>query len=64
MAAYRELVERAVDAFGDELKASLWLSVPSQDLDGLTPLQVFQQSGYDLQALEPTLVRMEHGVDY
>lgn len=61
---YRELVSRTVDAFGDEIKASKWLSMPNRDLGGQTPLQAVQTSGYDMQVLEPILTRIEHGVDY
>jgi uncharacterized protein (DUF2384 family) len=61
---YRALVSRAVEAFGDEIKASRWLSIPNRDLDGQTPLQAVQGSDYDLQVLEPILTRIEHGVDY
>jgi len=61
---YRALVSRTVDAFGDEIKASRWLSMPNRDLGGQTPLQAVQGSGYDMQVLEPILTRIEHGVDY
>ncbi len=61
---YKELVSRAVAAFGDEIRASRWLSQPSCDLNGLTPLEMVQGSGYDVQVLEPILVRIEHGIDY
>ena len=61
---YQALVSRVVDAFGDEIKASRWLSLPNRDLNGQTPLRVVQESGYDMQALEPILTRIEHGVDY
>jgi uncharacterized protein (DUF2384 family) len=64
MVRYRALVSRAVDAFGDEIKASRWLSMTNKDLDGQTPLQAVQTSGYDMQVLEPILTRIEHGVDY
>jgi uncharacterized protein (DUF2384 family) len=64
MVRYRALVSRAVDAFGDEIKASRWLSMPNQDLSGQTPLQAVQTSGYDMQVLEPIFTRIEHGVDY
>lgn len=53
MARYRALVSRTVEAFGDEIKASRWLSMPNQDLSGQTPLQAVQTSGYDMQVLEP-----------
>jgi uncharacterized protein (DUF2384 family) len=64
MVRYRALVSRTVDAFGDEVKASRWLSMPNQDLNGQTPLQAVQTSGYDMQVLEPILTRIEHGVYY
>ena len=64
MASYRALVSRTVEAFGDEIRASLWLSIPNQDLGGQTPLEVVQRSGYEMRPLEPILTRIEHGVDY
>ena len=64
MMRYRTLVARTVDAFGDEIKASRWLSLPNRDLDGQTPLQVAQKDGYDLKAIEPILIRIEHGVEF
>jgi len=64
MMRYRALVARTVDVFGDEIKASRWLSLPNQDFSGQTPLQVAQRSGYDLRAIEPILIRIEHGVYY
>ena len=64
MMRYRALVARTVDAFGDEIKASRWLSLPNRDFDGKAPLQVAQESGYSLKAIEPILIRIEHGVDY
>ena len=64
MMGYRALVSRAVEAFGDEIKASRWLSLPNRDLEGQTPLQAVQASGYDMHVLEPILTRIEHGIDY
>lgn len=64
MMRYRGLVSRVVEAFGDEIKASRWLSLPNRDLNGQTPIQAVQTNGYDMQALEPILTRIEHGVDY
>jgi uncharacterized protein (DUF2384 family) len=64
MMRYKTLIERTVDAFGDEIKASRWLSLPNQDFDGKTPLQVAQKDGYGLKAIEPFLIRIEHGVEY
>ena len=61
---YQNLVARAVDAFGDEFKASRWLSLPNRDLNGETPLQAAQKHGYDVGILEPILIRLEHGIDY
>jgi uncharacterized protein (DUF2384 family) len=61
---YRALVSRTVDALGDEIKASLWLSLPNEELHGQTPLQAVEASGYDMTVLEPMLTRMEHGVYY
>jgi uncharacterized protein (DUF2384 family) len=62
LARYQQLVERAVDVFGDEVKASSWLSLPTPDFNGMTPLQVAQENGYDLAALEPVFTRIEHGI--
>jgi len=64
MMRYRALIARTVDAFGDEIKASRWLSLPNRDFNGKTSLQVALESGYSLKAIEPILVRIEHGVDY
>lgn len=64
MAHYQTLVARTVDAFGDEIKASRWLSLPSRDFDGQTPLEAAQKSGYALQSIEPVLIRIEHGVEF
>jgi uncharacterized protein (DUF2384 family) len=61
---YRGLVSRAVEAFGDEAKASRWLSLPNRDLDGQTPIQAVQATGYDMRVLEPIFTRIEHGIDY
>jgi uncharacterized protein (DUF2384 family) len=62
LARYQQLVERAVEVFGDEVKASFWLSLPTPDFKGKTPLQVAQENGYDLKALEPAFTRIEHGI--
>jgi uncharacterized protein (DUF2384 family) len=63
-ANYQTLVARVVGVFGDELKASLWLSTPNSDLNGKTPLQVAELGNYSLVPLEPILVRIEHGIDF
>jgi len=62
LANYRKLVDRVVDAFGDEIKASRWLSRPNPELNGETPLQVAERVGYDAEVLESLLTRIEHGV--
>lgn len=64
---YRTLVDRAVAAFGDEVKASKWLSMPNDELlQNQTPLEYAQRVGYDSVALydifEPMFVRIEHGI--
>lgn len=64
MARYKALIARTVDVFGDEIKASRWLSLPNRDLEGQTPLEVAQKDGYDFKAIEPILIRIEHGVEY
>jgi len=64
MMHYRALVARAIDVFGDEIKASRWLSLPSRDFNGQTPLQMAQKSGYDLKVIEPIFIRIEHGVEF
>jgi uncharacterized protein (DUF2384 family) len=61
---YKKLVARAVDVFGDEIKASRWLSTPNVDLDNQAPIAIAQKNGYDSQVLEPIFLRIEHGIDY
>ena len=61
---YRKLVSRTVEVFGDEVKASEWLSRPNADFGNETPLAVVQKNGYDYRVLEPFLIRIEHGIDY
>jgi uncharacterized protein (DUF2384 family) len=60
---YRKLVDRVAEVFGDEIKASRWLSLPNPELNGETPLQIAQRNDYDAQVLEPILTRIEHGID-
>jgi hypothetical protein len=62
LANYKLLVARAVDVFGDEIKASQWLSLPNPELNGETPLQVAQRHNYDEQVLEPIFTLIEHGI--
>ena len=61
---YRKLVARAVDVFGDEIKASRWLSIPNSDLNGATPLEATRKEGYSAHLLEPIINRIEHWIDY
>jgi uncharacterized protein (DUF2384 family) len=61
---YRALVARAVDVFGDEIKATRWLSRPESSLNKQTPLQYARSRDYDPESLEPLLARIEHGVDF
>jgi hypothetical protein len=62
LANYKQLVARAVDVFGDEIKASKWLSLANPELSGETPLQVSQRNGYNPEVLEPLLTQIEHGI--
>ncbi len=52
---------RAVEVFGDELEAKIWLKEPKSALQGKTPLQVINtESG--VQQVELMLGRIEHGI--
>jgi uncharacterized protein (DUF2384 family) len=62
MSNYKKLIDRVVDAFGDEIKASVWLSIPNADLNGETPLQMVSKNDYSVDLLEPILTRIEHGI--
>ena len=62
LANYKLLVARAVDVFGDEIKASKWLSLPNPELKGETPLQVAQRHNYNDQVLEPIFTLIEQGI--
>lgn len=63
---YQALVERAIEVFGDDLKAALWLSTPSSDLQNKVPLQIAQSVHYAADELrgifEPVFLRIEHGI--
>ncbi len=63
-ANYTDLVERVREVFGDDLKASTWLSVANDDFGGKTPLQAAYEANYNVIALEPVLIRIEHGIDF
>ncbi len=59
---YNRLVARVVDAFGDEVKASRWLSLPNAELEGASPLEVAEKDGYRGETVEPILIRIQHGI--
>ena len=63
---HRLLIERTIEVFGDDIKAALWLSTPSADLDGKVPMQVAQEVHYSAAELdkifEPIFIRIEHGI--
>lgn len=63
---YCALVGRTIDVFGDETKASRWLSSPNKDLNGKAPLQIAREHLFnpaEIQRIfEPIFVRIEHGV--
>jgi uncharacterized protein (DUF2384 family) len=63
---YRALVERTVDVFGSEIKASLWLSTPSPDFGGKAPIQAAEEVEFSPGAIEdifePVFVRIEEGI--
>ncbi len=64
--SYRALVARTIDVFGDQIKASLWLSSPSPDFGGKAPLQIAQMVDYSPAEIdrlfEPVFVRIEEGI--
>jgi uncharacterized protein (DUF2384 family) len=64
--SYRALVDRTADVFGDEIKASLWLSTPNPDFQGKPPIQAAQEVDFSDPALErlfePVFVRIEEGI--
>jgi putative toxin-antitoxin system antitoxin component (TIGR02293 family) len=60
--AYNTVVGRAVDVFGSELKATRWLSRPSQDFDGKSPLDALVDADFDPTPILDTLGKIEHGV--
>ena len=63
---YKALVERAADVFGSELIASRWLSTPSPDFDGHTPIHAAMEHNYDPEyverVFEPIFTVIEHGI--
>ena len=63
-ANYERLVDRVSDVFGDDLKASRWLSLANEDFGRITPLAAAREDDYNMTRLEPVLVRIEHGTDF
>jgi putative toxin-antitoxin system antitoxin component (TIGR02293 family) len=60
--AYNKVVNRAVDVFGSELKATHWLSRQNPDFDGKSPLEVLTDSGFNPTPILDTLGKIEHGI--
>ncbi len=60
--AYNIVVNRAVDVFGSESKATHWLSRQNPDFDGKSPLDALVASGFDPNPILDTLGKIEHGV--
>ena len=64
--SYQALVTRAGDVFGDPIKASIWLSTPSADFNGMVPLEAAQNVNFDgakiEELFEPVFAIIEHGI--
>lgn len=55
------LVAHALATFGDENKATHWLSTPLQILEGATPFQVMSKQGGP-ELIETILTRIDHNI--
>lgn len=55
------IFERAVEVFGDESAAKLWLKEPKSALEGKAPIQVINTE-LGVQQVELMLGRIEHGI--
>ncbi len=55
------VIAHAVAVFGDEHKASHWLSTPLPVLEGRTPTEVLQMAG-GIARIETILTRIEHNI--
>jgi uncharacterized protein (DUF2384 family) len=55
------VVAHALATFGDEKKATHWLSTPLQILEGATPFQVMSKQG-GAELIETILTRIEHSI--
>jgi len=54
--------KRAVDVFGDETKAGMWLRTPNQALGGLIPLKLMHAERHGYKKVRTILGRIEYGV--
>lgn len=55
------IIARAIEVFGDEKEAQVWLNEPKQALQGQTPLEVIRTEP-GVQQLDIMLGRIEHGI--
>jgi putative toxin-antitoxin system antitoxin component (TIGR02293 family) len=55
------VIAHAVAVFGDEHKATHWLSTPLPLLDDKTPAEVLQTEG-GIARVEQILIRIEHNI--
>jgi putative toxin-antitoxin system antitoxin component (TIGR02293 family) len=55
------VIAHAVAAFGDEHKATHWLSTPLSMLDDKTPAEVLQTRD-GIARIEQILIRIEHNI--
>ena len=57
----KQILARAVEVFGDESEARLWLKEPKSALQGMTPIQAIKTAS-GVQQVELMLGRIEHGI--
>ena len=55
------MIAHAFAVFGDENKASHWLSTPLQLLGGRSPVQALADGG-DISVVDRILTRIEHNI--
>ncbi len=60
--AYAKLVNRAVEAFGNEEQANHWLTTPQPWFDNQIPLRMAEQDGFSMNQFEDLFLRIEHGI--
>jgi putative toxin-antitoxin system antitoxin component (TIGR02293 family) len=56
------IVAHALDTFGSEGKAWLWLERPNTLLGGLSPIQILQTDPTSYELVEDELTRIDYGV--